>query len=79
MVEGKIEWNMDIVEELLTEHDASIMGRISLSRRCNSNKLIWKDSMIREFSMKSAYQVARNVLGREVITREQRENVWKWI
>ena len=63
----------------MTENDATVVARIPLSRSSVSNKLIWRNSITREFSVKSAYYVARRILGREEFVRAQSDKVWRWI
>ena len=54
-----ISWNMDIVREIFTEEDAAIITSIL-------DKLIWMDSSLGLFIVKSAYFAAKSVLGKNI-------------
>ena len=55
-----------MVKEIFSVVDASMILRIPLSRQIIPDKLIWRESPIGKFFVKSAYFVARKVLGKEV-------------
>ena len=43
------------------------------------DRLIWRDSVIGVFSVKSAYYEARKVLNKEEVNRDHRDKIWRWI
>ena len=59
-------WKSDIVSEIFTEEDASIITSIHLSKHQIPDKLIWRNSVTVEITVKSTYFAARQVLGKEV-------------
>ena len=63
-------WNLDMIKELFHMSDVSFVTQLHLSHKTKIDKMIWKDSIIEVFSVRSAYFVARKVLGREDIVRE---------
>ena len=67
------------MRDIFSKSDASLITRIHLSHLSRSDKLIWCDSAIGMFTVKSAYFVARNVLGKVVHHQEQRHGVWRII
>ena len=68
-----------MVREIFSVADASLICRIPLSRQTIPDKLIWTDSPIGKFSVKSAYFVARKVLGKEVYQQTQRHKEWGFL
>ena len=56
---------MDMIKEMMNENDASYVAQIQLSKKSKSNRLIWRDSNIGVFSVRSTYYVARGVLRRK--------------
>ena len=70
---------MNMVKEVTTKNDASLVAKIPLSRKSKLDKMIWRDFIIRVFSIKSAYYEARMVLGRKKVEREQYDKVWRRI
>ena len=67
---------MEMVKEIFCEKDAEIISGIHLSHRSKSYKLIWRDSNIGLLNVKSAYYVARRVLGKEVHAQNTRNAIW---
>ena len=57
---------MDIVREIFTEEDATIITSIPLSNRSIPDKLIWRDSSLGLFTVKSTYFAVRSVLGKNI-------------
>ena len=74
--ENRRSWKMNIVKEVLTDQDAELVEKIPLSRTISSDKLIWRDSIVGTFSVRSTYYKARRLLGKEVVERIQREKIW---
>ena len=61
----------------MCEEDTSLVEAIPLSKTSKPDRLIWMDSVTGIFIVKLAYYVARNILGREQLTRESRMMVWR--
>ena len=78
-LEGKREWNMDMVRDILTQNDAAMVSKIHLRKQCIPDRLIWCDSIIGEFKVKSTYYVTRACLGKGEVRREDKKKVWKRI
>ena len=74
-------WKLDLVREIFTVADASLVTSIYLSKQIISDKLIWKHSVNGMFTVKSAYFVAKQVLGKMVHPNFNKINAWKiiWI
>ena len=53
----------------MTDNDAASVEKISLSRISEPDRMIWRDSMIGTFYVKSTYYEAHRVLGRENVER----------
>ena len=70
-------WKVEMVNDLFTELDASIITSILLSNRNISDKQIWRDSSIGMFTVKSAYIYARKVLGKEICSLDLRKPQWR--
>ena len=63
---------------MMIENDASQVAKIPLSRKSKPDKMIRKDSITSVFPpIKVVYYVARKVLGKEEVEREQRDKVWR--
>ena len=60
---------MEMVKEIFCEEDAEIISGIHLSQRRNPDKLIWRDSNIGLLTVKSAYYMARRILGKKFMFR----------
>ena len=67
------------MNEVMIENDAALVFKIPLNRQSKLDRMIWRDSIIREFMVKSTYHVARIVLGKEDARRELRKRVWRRI
>ena len=70
-------WKVEMVNDLFTKTDASIITSIQLSKRSNPDKQIWRDSSIGLLTVKSAYYYARRVLGKENSLIGQRKHLWR--
>ncbi|XVF26348.1 hypothetical protein REPUB_Repub14bG0008300 [Reevesia pubescens] len=57
-------WKMDALDDIFYSEDIEHICRIPLSRRSITDCLIWVESPSRDFSVKSAYFVARKWLGK---------------
>ena len=68
---------MDVVKDVLIDEDASLVERIPLSQKTSLDRLIWKDSIAWILTIKSAYYVARRLLGFEDVDRNVRSVLWK--
>ena len=68
---------MRLVKEIFCEEDARLIAKIPLSKNTKPDRLIWMDSITGQFTIKSAYYVARTVLGREQLPRKSRPMVWR--
>ena len=55
------------------------MLQIPISRMIMSDKLIWLFDSLGHFTVKSAYIVARKLLGREVEVIDYRSPLWKLV
>ena len=66
-------------DEILIENDAAIISKIPISRKSKLDRMIWRDSITREFTVKSAYYVAHIVLGKEKVCRDLMKKVWRKI
>ena len=73
------EWTEVMVNEMFQDEEASMILAIPLNKRIVPNKLIWNDSMIERFSVKSAYFKAREWLEKESYPYEDRSPLWKAI
>ena len=76
---GGREWNFEVVRDIFSEDDANIISGIHLSHRSIPDKLIWKESSIGLFTVKSAYYVARRILSKEVHHQALRNKIWSSI
>ena len=72
-------WKSDIVCEIFTTANTSIITSIHLSIQQIPDKLIWLNSMAGGFIVKSTYFLTKQVLGKEVLDANQRHNVWRFI
>ena len=59
------------------DEDASLVERIPLSRKTSPDRLIWRDSIAVILTVKSAYYMARRLLGLEEMDRSVRSVLWK--
>ena len=76
---GRRVWDMITVKEVLNEQDAVLVGKIPLSRINTPDKLIWRDSMVGAFSVRSVYYKSCRVLGRDMVERDHKEKIWSRI
>ena len=74
--EDQRSWNMKTGKEVLTNQDAELVEKIPLSKTTCPDKLIWRDSIVGTFSIRSAYYEARRLLGKDVVERVHREKIW---
>ena len=58
-------WNIELVKESFCLVDADAILDIPLSRRNMEDKLMWLPDPLGQFTIKSAYNVAREEIGRE--------------
>ena len=70
---------MDIVRDIFTAENASIIMNIHLSKLQIPDKLIWRDLETCAFTVKSTYVQAKKVLEKVVNFDAQRQMVWKTI
>ena len=68
-----------MIRKVMTEKDALLVERISLSKKGISDKLIWRESVNGVFSVKSAYFEARKILQKDNVDRNSREELWRWL
>lgn len=59
-------WYVDTLEDLFSPEDASLIMHIPHSTRMASDKIICNSSPLGVFTVRSAYYVARDVLGKPV-------------
>ena len=65
-------WKLDTLYELFSSEDVEHILKIPLSRKSMEDRVIWSRDFLGQFSSKSAYIVARELLGREDIYVEPR-------
>ena len=65
LVDGKRAWNEHILRELFQLETVLEILKIPLAKIVESDKLIWCDSQLGQFLVKSAYFKVRTMLGRE--------------
>ena len=65
LVDGERAWNEQVLRELFQPEIVSHILKIPLGKTAESDKLIWCDSQLGQFSVKSAYFKARTMLGRD--------------
>ncbi|XVF27281.1 hypothetical protein REPUB_Repub14bG0093200 [Reevesia pubescens] len=70
---------MELLDELFGEEDREWILQIPLSKRYMEDELIWLGFQFGEFTVRSAYFVAREMLGKEVIDQQLRPLKWKLI
>ena len=68
-----------MVDEMFQSEVSSLILAIPLSKRFVRDKLIWGDSVIGAFSVKSAYFKAREYLGKERNPYDDCALLWKAI
>ena len=73
------DWQVDMINDIFSETDAILILNIYLCQKRLPDKLIWWDSAIGLFIVKSTYYVARKVLGKEVHQQANKYKVWKLI
>ncbi|XVF66771.1 hypothetical protein PTKIN_Ptkin10aG0065000 [Pterospermum kingtungense] len=56
-------WNTSILEELFDDNVVDAIMKVPFSHFNTKDKLIWGDSPIAEFFVKSTYNLARNIIG----------------
>ena len=59
------EWKDVMVNEMFQAEEASMILTFPLNRKSVPDKLIWRDSVVRIFSIKSAYFKAQECSGKE--------------
>ena len=69
----------EAISECFHSEDVGLILRIPLSRRCAKDKLIWNEDTFGQFKMRSAYFVARKLLGREELLVKCRSPIWKLV
>ncbi|XVE85068.1 hypothetical protein DITRI_Ditri17bG0062600 [Diplodiscus trichospermus] len=69
-------WNEDIIRDLFSTKDADLISSIPLNRKPVKGKLIWADSEISTFSVKSTYFLARKSKGKSHFEVSQRKAAW---
>ncbi|OMP10646.1 hypothetical protein COLO4_04372 [Corchorus olitorius] len=70
-------WKLDTVLELFAKEDAYRILCLAVPRRKVSDKLIWNEKRLGEFSIKSAYHVARRVFARSASLDVSKLPIWK--
>ena len=70
-------WNKDMVDEMFIADEAIKVMAIPLSKYYMPDKLIWSDSVIGVFTVKSAYFKAREALGKIQNSYASRSPIWK--
>ena len=70
---------MDSLKEIFNNVDAAIIMNIHLNDQQIQDKLIWKDSVNREFTVKSGYIKARRLLGKEINLEANKKRMWSII
>ena len=54
------EWKVDLIREVVLEHEADSILSIPLGTILQANKLVWTAAANGKFSVKSAYNLARS-------------------
>ncbi|OMO64558.1 hypothetical protein CCACVL1_21676 [Corchorus capsularis] len=72
-------WKEDILNELFRPNEVEAIMDIRLSMERADDKLIWVDSRVGVFTVRSAYHIARACLERELFDMETRNPIWKII
>ncbi|OMO81404.1 reverse transcriptase [Corchorus capsularis] len=72
-------WRIDLVSDLFEEEDASRILGLAILRHPVCDCLIWNANRMGDFSVKSAYYVARDVLQRADSLQGPRQQTWKLV
>lgn len=70
-------WSEGVVRELFSPTDAEIILQIPDSLQLNEDRLIWNKSELGSFSVKSAYFLAREFLGKHLDNSQIRPDLWR--
>ena len=70
LLDGRRWRNIELVNEVLTKNDTVMVSKIPISRQSKLDRMIWRDSSIGDFTVKSTYHVACIVLGKKEACRE---------
>ncbi|XVF11859.1 hypothetical protein REPUB_Repub08aG0063500 [Reevesia pubescens] len=77
-IEGR-QWNIELLDECFGKTDVQHVLRFPLSIRRCPDRLIWNDSKIGVFNVKSAYCLSRHLLGKVVPSMDFRSPLWKLV
>ncbi|OMO88292.1 reverse transcriptase [Corchorus capsularis] len=72
-------WNIDMVLNTFEKEDAWRILSLAIPRQPVPDRLIWNDNKLGCFSVRSAYYMARRLLGRDVMPIGSRLPIWKYI
>ena len=72
---GKMEWNKEVIRELMGEEETSLVEKIPLSKNGMADRLIWKEYVLGAFLIKSAYYEARKVLNKGNWDKSNRDSL----
>ena len=72
-------WKEEMLHELFQLEVVEMIQNIHLSRLAEPDKMIWCDSELGHFTVKSAYFMARSMLGRGNEANEERSPIWRFI
>ena len=70
-------WNEELIRESFSPTVADEIMDIPLSKRMTEDRLIWEQDKLGRFTVRSAYSLARIMLGREEMRMEFRSPLWK--
>ena len=72
-------WHKKMVAEMFQANEASKVLAIPLNKQPVLDKMIWSDSVIGQFLVKSAYFKARKALGKTKNSYANKSTIWKII
>ncbi|XVE84948.1 hypothetical protein DITRI_Ditri17bG0052600 [Diplodiscus trichospermus] len=76
MIPSEGRWDIEVMEKCFDEDIIEAVQKTPLSRFNLHDKLIWQESTTGEFFVKSAYYIARRVIGEEIPNRGSRRTIW---
>ncbi|OMO58663.1 reverse transcriptase [Corchorus capsularis] len=72
-------WRYEEVLDIFTEEDVARIFSIVIPRQQVQDRLIWSAARLGNFTVSSAYHVARKVMGRPELPVEGRTHKWRYI
>ena len=74
MEEGRNQWNMQKINSLFPEHEASMIQEIPLGSSENTDVLIWNNEENECYSVKGGYKLLTGYYEGENASQEERED-----